>query len=92
MTARDDADETLRADIEALTLALEKVGVTVREETLPEASSGGLARVGAQRWCFVPRDAGPTARRAILLGALRRLPTEELFLHPRVRALLGRQS
>lgn len=92
VTARDDPDETLRADIEALTVALEKLGVTIREEALPEGSAGGLARVGAHRWCFVPRDAGPPARRAILVGALRRLPTEDLFLHPRVRALLARRA
>ena len=82
---------SLRADIDALTLALEKLGVRVREEALPEASVGGLARVGSQRWCFVPRDAGAPLRRAVLVEALRRLPTEELFLHPRVRALLARR-
>lgn len=84
---RDDA-QRLEADIDALAVALEKLGVTVREEALPEASLGGLARVGDRLWCFVPRDAPRAARRLILLEALRRLPTEDLFLHPRVRALL----
>ena len=86
-----DAGPALQADIDALTLALEKLGVMVREEALPEASAGGLARVGRQRWCFVPRDAGGPARRAILLEALRRMPTEDLFLHPRLRALLAQR-
>jgi hypothetical protein len=85
-----EAGPALQADIDALTLALEKLGVVVREEALPEASAGGLARVGSQRWCFVPRDAGGPARRTILVEALRRMPTEDLFLHPRVRALLAR--
>jgi hypothetical protein len=86
-----EAGPALQADIDALTVALEKLGVLVREEVLPEASPGGLARVGSKRWCFVPRDAGAVARRSILVEALRRMPTEDLFLHPRVRALLARR-
>lgn len=84
-----EAQRALRADIEALTLALERLGVTVREEPLPEPSRGGLARVGTQRLCFVPRDASSEVKRTTLVDALRRLPTDELFLHPRLRALLA---
>ncbi|MBK6574708.1 MAG: hypothetical protein IPG17_00605 [Sandaracinaceae bacterium] len=84
-----EAQRALRGDIEALSLALEKLGVLVREEPLPEPSPGGLARVGTQRLCFVPRDASLDVKRNTLLDALRRLPTEELFLHPRLRALLA---
>jgi len=85
----NEARRSLRADIDALTLALDKLGVLVREEPLPEPSRGGLARVGPQRVCFVPRDASLDVKRSVLLDALRRLPTDELFLHPRLRALLA---
>jgi len=85
----NEARRSLRADIDALTLALDKLGVLVREEPLPEPSRGGLARVGTQRVCFVPRDASLDVKRSVLLDALRRLPTDELFLHPRLRALLA---
>lgn len=85
-----EAARALRADIEALTLALDRLGVLVREEPLPEPSRGGLARVGTQRLCFVPRDASLEVKRGTLLDALRRLPTDDLFLHPRLRGLLAR--
>jgi len=83
-----EAQRVLRADIEALTLALDKLGVRVREEPLPEPSRGGLARIGTQRVCFVPRDGSLDVKRGTLLDALRRLPTDDLFLHPRLRGLL----
>lgn len=93
MSASEPDSETarvLRADIEALTIALDRLGVRVREEPLPEPSRGGLARIGTQRLCFVPRDASLEAKRGTLLDALRRLPTDDLFLHPRLRGLLAR--
>ena len=84
-----EAQRALRAATDALTRALEKLGVLVREEPLPDGSRGGLARVGVQRLCFVPRDASLEVKRSALLDALRRLPTDDLFLHPRLRALLA---
>ncbi len=78
----------LHRDIEALSLALAQMGVLVREEALPDVSAGGLARVGQQRLCFLPQSASLATKRATLVDALRRLPHEDVFLHPRLRSLI----
>ena len=89
MRSVDDPEAQLREDVAALELALTRLGVTIREEALPEASRGGLVRLGDRSICFVPLHGGPGPRREALLDALRRVDTGDVFLTPRVRGLLG---
>ena len=81
-----DGADTVRA----LEEALERLDVVVRSEPLPEEAriSGGFCVVRGKPTVFVAPDAPETERIAVLVDALRRLPTTEIWLPPAVRALL----
>lgn len=76
--------------IEALEAALHRLGVKLREESLPEelGSAGGLCVIRGERVVIVAPDAPPWRRAEVLLDALRQLGTEDIWLPPAIRRLL----
>ena len=82
-------DAKLAAEVDALIAAVMRFGVSIREEAVPGGSPGDICRIGKSRVLFLAPDAPPWARRQALVRALRRLPTDDVFLPPIVRAALG---
>ena len=80
-------DHSLRA---LLLDALARLEVDVRNEPLPESpiGAGGLCTLRGRRTLFLDPRAHPRDQTAALVRALRALPTDEIFLHPALRALL----
>ena len=66
------------------------MGVRFREEELPDeaAIDGGLCTVDDQVVLYVSPSAPPWRRAEVLLGALRRLPHDDVWLPPEIRALV----
>ncbi|MDX9999806.1 MAG: hypothetical protein RBU30_00780 [Polyangia bacterium] len=72
--------------LEELEQAAEALGVKVLYERLsPEASPGGLCRVGGEYRIMVDRQVPLLERVNVLLGAVARFPTEGIFLSPELR-------
>lgn len=80
--------ERQRAELDALLAAVLRFDVRIREELLPGMIPGALCRIGQERVLFIAPDAPPWAQRKALVQALRRLPTDEVFLPPVVRAAI----
>ena len=80
----------LRLRVEALERALARLGVRFIEEELPDEAhvDGGLCTVDGERMLFVSSTAPPWRRAEVLLDALRRLPHEDIWLPPEIRALV----
>ena len=74
----------------ALERALERLDVEVRREPLDEDLhvSGGLCLIRGQRVVIISDAASAPERIAVLVDALRRLPTDDLWLPPAIRALV----
>jgi hypothetical protein len=83
----------LASQLNALERAITRMGVRVVEEELPDeaAIDGGLCTVGNERVLYVSPNAPPWRRAEVLLGALRRLPNEDVWLPPEIRGLLERR-
>lgn len=81
----------LGAKVTALENALRRLGVTFREEELPDESAidGGLCKIGPRVVVYLSPTAPPWRRAEVLLGALRALPHEDLWLPPEIRGLLN---
>lgn len=84
-------DVDLGAKVVALENALRRLGVAFREEELPEESAidGGLCKIGPRVVVYLSPTAPPWRRAEVLLGALRSLPHEDLWLPPEIRGLLN---
>jgi len=76
--------------MEALEGALHRLGVEVREEPLSEelGTTGGLCVIRGRRVVLVAAGAPPWRRAEVLLDALRRLDTEDVWLPPAIRRKL----
>lgn len=70
--------------------ALERCGVTIREEPLPEElrSDGGLCFLRGEPIVFVSPEAPLADRVRVLADALRRVGADRIWLPPAVRALV----
>ena len=70
------------------------MGVRFREEELPDeaAIDGGLCKVEDQVILYVSPSAPPWRRAEVLLGALRRLPHDDVWLPPEIRALVSQED
>jgi hypothetical protein len=87
-----DADQT--ALVGMLEEALDRLGVTVRVETMPEEShiSGGSCLVHGKREVILSPAAPVAERIEVLAGALRELDTGSMWLPPVVRRLIAGQE
>lgn len=72
--------------VQALTDAVERLGVRVRRERGPFQS--GLCTVEGEPVVVLNRQHPPEAHLAALAEALRALPTDEVYLRPAVRDAL----
>jgi len=73
--------------LEELEQAAETLEIKVVYERLsPEASPGGLCRVGGEYRVIIDRHTPVPDRIGVLLAAIARFPTDEIFLSPKVRA------
>ena len=81
-------DPSLRLD--ALERALTRMGVRLLEEELPDEAhiDGGLCKVADELVLYVSPSAPPWRRADVLLGALRRLPHDDIWLPPEIRRLV----
>lgn len=72
--------------LQELEQAAEALGLRVSYERLsPEANPGGLCRVNGEYRVLVDRHAPVVDRVNVLLGAVARFSTEDVFLSPEVR-------
>ena len=80
----------LAEQLDALERALTRLGVRLLEEELPDEAhiDGGLCTVKDERVLYLRPDAPPWRRAEVLLGALRRLPHDQIWLPPEIRAAL----
>jgi hypothetical protein len=80
----------LANQLDALERALTKMGIRLLEEELPEEAriDGGLCTVGGEVVLYISPVAPPWRRVQVLLGALRRLPYDEIWLPPEIRCLV----
>jgi hypothetical protein len=80
----------LTSQLDALERALTRMGVRLLEEELPDEAQidGGLCKVANELLLYVSPSAPPWRRADVLLGALRRLPHDEIWLPPEIRRLL----
>lgn len=76
--------------LEALEAALHRLGVRIREEAMADelASAGGLCVIHGQRTVLLAAGAPPWRKAEVLLEALRRLDTEDIWLPPAIRRRL----
>jgi hypothetical protein len=74
--------------------ALDKLGVTIRQERMPEEAriAGGLCMVYGQLTVIISPFASATERVEVLANALRGLNTESIWLPPAVRDLLKKET
>jgi len=75
----------------AMEQALLRLGVEIRREPLVEGArlTGGLCTLSGRPVLILPDDASLPERLAVLADALRRLPTDDLWLAPAVRRILA---
>ena len=80
--------------LDALELAITRMGVRVLEEELPEEAviDGGLCKRGDELLLYVSPKAPPWKRAEVLLSAMRRLPHGDVWLPPEIRELLEGQD
>jgi hypothetical protein len=79
--------------LEELEQAAEALKIKVVYERLtPEASPGGLCRVGGEYRILVDRHLPRLERLGVLLSAVARFPTDEIFLSPELRAAVTRRA
>jgi len=64
----------------------------VYERLTPEASPGGLCKVGGEYRVLIDRHIPLLERLSVLLSAVARFPTEEIFLSPEVRTAVDRRA
>jgi len=64
----------------------------VYERLTPEASPGGLCRVGGEYRVLIDRHVPMLERLSVLLSAVARFATEEIFLSPELRAAVDRRA
>jgi hypothetical protein len=70
--------------------ALEKLGIAVRQERMPEEATiaGGLCAVRGRLAVIVSRSASSTERAEVFTNALRQIDTEAIWLPPAIRDLI----
>lgn len=79
--------------LEELEEAARTLGIKVVSERLsPEASPGGLCRVGGEYRVLLDRHLPLIERVNVLVGSLARFSTEGIFLSPEVREALERRA
>ena len=78
------------AKLQILEDALVRLGVSVRHEALPEGTriSGGLCSLRGEPVVFVTPDAPDMERVAVMVEALRKLDTRDMWLPPLLRELI----
>jgi len=64
----------------------------IYERLTPEASPGGLCKVGGEYRILIDRSTPLLERLSVLLSAVARFPTEEIFLSPELRAAVARRA
>jgi hypothetical protein len=64
----------------------------VYERLTPEASPGGLCKVGGEYRVLIDRHVPLLERLSVLLSAVSRFPTEEIFLSPELRDAVERRA
>jgi hypothetical protein len=74
--------------------ALDRLGVTIRVEAMPEESriSGGLCAVKGKYSVIISPRANTAEQVEVLLDALRQLDTESIWLPPFVRERISNKS
>lgn len=79
--------------LEELEQAAEALNVKIVYERLgPEASPGGLCRVNGEYRVLIDRHLPVLERVNVLLGAVARFATEDIYLSPEVREALERRA
>jgi len=80
----------VREEVALLEAALARLGVRLREEPLGEEArlAGGLCRLRGELVCLVDPSRPPRERRTVLLDALGRLDTSDVWLPPALRDAL----
>jgi hypothetical protein len=80
----------LPLQLEALELALGRLGIRFLEEELPEEAriDGGLCTIDGEQVLYLSPSAPPWRRAGVLLDALRRLPHRDIWLPPEIRQLV----
>jgi hypothetical protein len=79
--------------LEELEQAAEALKIKVIYERLtPEASPGGLCKVEGEYRVLIDRHTPLLERLSVLLSAVARFPTEEIFLSPELRAAVNRRT
>ena len=80
----------LPLQVEALELALGRLGIRFLEEELPEEAhiDGGLCTIDGEQVLYLSPSAPPWRRAEVLLDALRRLPHRDIWLPPEIRQLV----
>ncbi len=79
--------------LEELEQAAEALRIKVIYERLtPEASPGGLCRVAGEYRVLIDRHVPLLERLSVLLSAVARFPTEEIFLSPELRTAVVRRA
>lgn len=79
--------------LEELEQAAEALGIKVITERLsPEASPGGLCRVSGEYRVLVDRQVPLLDRINVLIGAVARFPTDDIFLSPELRDAVEKRA
>jgi len=82
--------ERMLEELEQVAEAL-KIKV-IYERLTPEASPGGLCKVGGEYRVLIDRHVPLLERLSVLLSAVSRFPTEEIFLSPELRTAVIRRA
>ncbi len=82
--------ERMLQELEQVAEAL-KIKV-VYERLTPEASPGGLCKVGGEYRVLIDRHVPLLERLSVLLTAVARFPTDEIFLSPELRTAVERRA
>lgn len=87
---RASVDDEMTRSLRLLREALERLDVVVRSEPMPDEAHlrGGLFHAGGRAQVVVSPRASVAEQLEVLVDALRRLDTDELWLPPAVRRLL----
>jgi len=78
--------------MQVLQEALGRLEVSVREEAPPGEGNGGFCVLRGAPTLFLRPGLRPVERVAMMIDALRRLPTEGMWLPPRLRRRLDSNS
>ena len=78
--------------MQVLQEALERLEVSVREEAPPGEGNGGFCVLRGVPTVFLRPGLRPVERVAIMIDALQRLPTDSIWLPPRLRRRLDSNS